>query len=222
MHLRQIIGSLAVGLGCGYLALKSGYTNIGIGAAIILAYLITSWTLASYHRTHYWLSRGSKGVFTKRCPNCDRSRHRMPGDWILNCLQCGWKPGLPVLRWFVKSLPAIQFRRSVSLSEAFLAGVALTILVYSRPESVGALDFRSPSLTPTVPNIPSFNQILAIGTALLILFAIILWAKRPQRYFCKNCGQDLGRGDPPETCPKCESNRFTTEDPGVGMKVRME
>jgi hypothetical protein len=37
-------------------------------------------------------------------------------------------------------------------------------------------------------------------------------------YYCSNCGQYLGISR--KTCDRCGSNRWTTEDPGVGIKIR--
>jgi Zn finger protein HypA/HybF involved in hydrogenase expression len=60
------------------------------------------------------------------------------------------------------------------------------------------------------------------GVIVLAVLVVILWDALPKKHYCKNCGQDLGKGDPPETCPKCGSNRFTREDPGVGKAVKIK
>lgn len=222
MYTRQVIGSLAVSLGVGYLSLSFGYTGIVTIAAIALSYLVVRWSLASYYRIRYWLSRETQGVYSEYCPNCEGTRYRVSGDWILTCKKCGWRPGYIGLRWITRSEPAIQFRRSVSRIGAFVAGVAITVLLSSQPQATSTPSFGSPSVSAVIPNFPNNEQVALFGVLVLSLAFAILWALRPRQYYCKNCGQDLGRGDPPEKCPKCGSNRFTTEDPGVGKKVRLE
>lgn len=222
MYARQVIGSLALSLGVGYLSLVGGYPGIAAVAAIALSYLVVRWTWASYHRTRYWLFRGTKGVYSEYCPNCERDRYRLSGDWILACHKCGWKPGVPVLRWVARSVPAIQFRRSATRIGAFVAGIAITVLLFSRSQAAGSPSFHLPSVSSVTSVLPSIEQVLLLGVLVLSLAVAILWALRPRQHYCKNCGQDLGRGDPPERCPKCGSNRFTNEDPGVGEKVRVE
>lgn len=188
----------------------------------ILAFFLIRWLWATFHRTRYWLSRGTKGIHSEYCPNCQRNRYRTSGDWILKCHKCGWVSGLSVLRWGYRSVPAIQFKRSVSKFGAFAVGFGTAILFNSPPTSMSAwsVQFPSPSLGPI--NLPSVEQFVLALIIILILGAAILWAMRPRQYFCQNCGQDLGRGNPPEHCPKCGSNRFTNEDPGVGEKVRVQ
>lgn len=220
MYTRQVIGSLVVSLGFGYLSLISGYNGIAVMAVVVLSYLVIRWVWATLHRTRYWLSRGTEGIYTEYCPNCEQDRYRVSGDWILTCHKCGWKPGLPVLRWIVRSVPAVQFRRSVSRTGAFAAGASLSVLLTTQPR--GASSFGLPTVSPSNPNLPSVEQVALLGVIVLAFIAAILWAMWPRQYYCANCGQDLGRGDPPESCPKCGSNRFTNEDPGVGKKLRID
>jgi len=48
----------------------------------------------------------------------------------------------------------------------------------------------------------------------LVLFGVIKVGMivSPLKYYCMNCGQYLGN-DEPNKCPRCGSNRFTTQDP---------
>lgn len=222
MYTVQHIGSLVGSLGVGYLCFASGYNGIAVIAAAVLTYFIVRWSWASYHRTRYWLSRGTKGVHTEYCPNCERDRHRTSGDWILKCHECGWKPGIPVLRWAVRSVPVIQFRRSISRVGAFAAGVSITTMLFSQTKSTAPTFPLFPPSSPAVPNLPSYQQVALFGVVILLMVGAILWMMRPRQYYCRNCGQDLGRDEQPDMCPKCGSNRFTEEDPGVGEKVRVE
>lgn len=222
MYTKQVVGSLAVSLGIGYLSFASGSTGIAVIAAVALSYFIIRWIWATYHRTRYWLSRGTEGIYSENCPDCERSRYRVSGDWILKCHKCGWKPGVPVLRWIARSVPAIQFQRSVSGTGAFVAGASIATLLFSRPQTTGDPSLRPTTISVATPNLPGFEQLALFGILVLLLIGAILWAMRPRQYYCRNCGQDLGRGDPPDKCPKCGSNRFTNDDPGVGEKVRVE
>lgn len=222
MYTRQVIGSLVVSLGVGAVVFTSGYAALAVLAAVSLTYLVLRWGWATYQRTRYWLSRGTDGVYTEYCPNCNRSRYRISGDWILECRQCGWKPGRPGVRWLTRSVPAIQLRRSMSRMGAFAAGVSITILLAARPTGGGSPTLNFPVVSVDVPSLPSGEQLAIFGVLVVALIIAILWALRPRQYYCRGCGQDLGRGDPPERCPKCGSNRFTHEDPGVGKKLRIE
>jgi len=42
------------------------------------------------------------------------------------------------------------------------------------------------------------------------------------RWYCAMCGQVQGRLVKPKQCERCESNRFTKRDPGVGDAVRVK
>jgi len=222
MYVRQVLASLLVGGILGYAALISGFIITSAVAAAVLSYLGVRWVWATIARTRYWLSRGTEGVYQESCPNCQRQRYRVSGDWILTCHKCGWKPGWPVIRWVTRSVPGVQFRRSLSQPGAFVAGVSITVLLYAPSQSTGSSSPSLPSISWGGGNLPSVEQVAIFGIAILLLIVMILWALRPRQYYCKNCGQDLGRGDPLDHCPKCGSNRFTNEDPGVGEKVRVE
>jgi Zn finger protein HypA/HybF involved in hydrogenase expression len=220
MYIRQVLGALVGGLGAGYLGHAAGYSTVGVAAAVVVTYCLIRWAWATIQRTRYWIGRSSRDIHTEYCPNCNRDRYRLSGDWILQCRQCGWKSGPPVLRWLLYSVPAHQFQRSVSRLGAFAVGISTTVLIYAQPSSSapGTVDVPAVSLSA----LPSAREVgLGILLGLTILLAI-LWVLRPRRYYCRNCGQDLGRGDPPAECPKCQSNRITTEDPGVGKKMRIE
>lgn len=103
-----------------------------------------------------------------------------------------------------------------------VAGGSVTIPLISGPAGVSRSPLETPTLALQVPNLPSSEEFAIFGLLLLGLIIAILWALRPRQYYCRNRGQDLGRGDPPDRCPKCNSNRFTHEDPGVGEKLRIE
>lgn len=45
---------------------------------------------SDYHKT-----TRNKGT----CPNCQAYVRRLEGDRFLTCHRCGWKVGLPILRW---------------------------------------------------------------------------------------------------------------------------
>lgn len=217
MHTKQILLSALAALGITAVALFSGLMIYPAIAVLGLSFLLAQWSLATVGRTRYWLDRGTRGVYSARCPNCNSDRYRLSGDWILTCQSCGWKPGLPFIRWFTRSVPAIQFRRSIDPLGAFVVGVLLTFLIFTWPTTV-----PPPRLTFQFPTVPNSNQVvLALAVPIVIAFLVFL-ALQPRDTYCRNCGQYLGKGQPEGDCPKCGSNRFTHEDPGVGIKIRTD
>jgi len=85
------------------------------------------WFLAWVYRTRFWVRRGGRGHRVE-CPNCHARRHRIGGDWLLQCKRCGWKAGLPVLRWFTRSVPARQLRRTVVGPKLVLVVIAVAVI----------------------------------------------------------------------------------------------
>lgn len=213
MRTKQVLLSLTLGLVVVFFLLTSGW--VVAVAAGLLTTLGTRWGLATYHRTRYWLGRGSKGFHTERCPNCNRDRHRLGGDWMLRCRKCGWAPGYPLVRWLLYSVPAVQFRRSVSSSGAFAAGAAAAAL------ATGSTSTSAAAPTVLAPGLPGASDVVLVVSAVLVVAGAVAWLLRPRRRYCASCGQDLGRRDVPNTCPRCGSNRFTTDDPGAGLNINI-
>ncbi|MFC7133752.1 MULTISPECIES: CAP domain-containing protein [Salinibaculum] len=115
MYWKQILTALTLGAVSGYLAFLSYLSivvSIGVG---ILAFITTRILIATFFRTKYWLNRGAKRYESQSCPSCGNYIYRQSGDWILECHECGWKAGIPAIRWATESVPATQLRRSVSL-----------------------------------------------------------------------------------------------------------
>ncbi|WP_233263396.1 CAP domain-containing protein [Halorhabdus sp. CUG00001] len=105
--------------------------SIGTGFAIgVVVYICVRWVIAWVYRIRYWLNRGTQGIYYERCPNCDAQRYRKQGKWILKCHTCGWKPGWPGFRWITRSVPSIQFRRTV-IGPKLLVVVVAAVLVVS-------------------------------------------------------------------------------------------
>ena len=222
MYTRQVLGSLVVAGVVGYVSLVSGTQIVAVLSIAVVSFFAVRWTWATVGRTQYWVSRGTKGVYHEHCPDCRSRRYRTSGDWILTCHKCGWKPGLPIVRWVTRSVPGIQFRRSVTRTEAFVAGVFSTVLLLRPPHSLALprVGVQSPEFG--LPAFPSGQEVLLSLVVLFMVVVAVLLALRPRKTYCANCGQYLGRGEPDENCGKCGSNRFTHEDPGVGEKMRIE
>ena len=222
MYIRQVLGSILFGGAAGIVSLAAGVHTTGALAIGALSYLALRWTWATVGRVQYWVPRGTSGVYKTYCPGCHSRRHRVGGDWILTCHRCGWQPSRPVVRWLIHSVPAIQFRRSVSTAEAFIAGVGGSVLVFRPPTSVQQDVTVSPAV-PSLPPLPGAENILLGLVAIVVGVVAVLWATRPRDTFCANCGQYLGKGGSEnDACPKCGSNRTTHEDPGVGKKVKVK
>ena len=67
-----------------------------------------------------------------------------------------------------------------------------------------------------------FGIVKAIALALLVAWIVQFFLPRDDyyytEYFCADCGQFLGYS--PMECDRCGCNRYTSEDPGVGMTIK--
>jgi len=115
MRWRQTLFAAALAIGAVVAAL------LRLEASLLVATLIGSAVyvgvracISTLFRTRYWIARGTKGAYTRRCPDCGQRIYRKRGDWIMHCYRCGWTAGLPGLRWCTHSVPARQLRRSLS------------------------------------------------------------------------------------------------------------
>lgn len=61
-----------------------------------------------------------------------------------------------------------------------------------------------------------YMQIIGV----LIVIAIIYYYSRPKISYCADCGNILGRGEPSGPCSRCQCNRWTRRDPGVGLTYK--
>lgn len=124
MHTRQAVVSFIIGVvtACGVYLLE--WPLVAVFSTSVLGYVVTRILLATYGRTQYWLHRGTRRLYSRSCPKCGQYIYRMRGDWLLTCHRCGWRAGLPVVRWLTQSVPARQFRRSVSLKRLLIVGIA--------------------------------------------------------------------------------------------------
>lgn len=218
MYVRQVLGSVVVGVLAFAAATRIGMGTVSAVGVLVVGAIGTRWVWATIGRTRYWLQRGTQNIYYEHCPNCRSRRYRVTGDWLLQCHKCGWKTGRPIFRWFTSSVPAIQFRRSVTPLPAFIVGLVLG-LMFSRPSFESQPEISAPTFS--VPAMPPVRELL-IGVFVAIGVIILIFMIPNRRVYCANCGQDLGREDVPDRCPKCGSNRFTHVDPGVGEKVRVE
>jgi len=117
---------------------------LGLGLIVYVALRVI---VAFAFRIKYWYHRGTRRIYTTQCGKCQQRIYRMGGDWILKCHRCGWKPGLPVLRWFTQSVPAIQFRRSLTRTRGILLVGAVVLLLAPAVTfpAGGAVDASSPA-----------------------------------------------------------------------------
>lgn len=119
---------IGLSLGAGFYLATIGSPRLAI-PVFLLGYVGTRIFFATLFRTEYWLRRGSARFNRKRCPNCNRQRHRLSGDWYLECRRCGWKVGLPVIRWLVHSVPSVQLRRSFGPVRIAVIAIAIVLIV---------------------------------------------------------------------------------------------
>jgi uncharacterized protein YkwD len=128
MYWGQVGAALLVAVGAALVALLAGFSAVVATAVGVLVYALVRSTLAWVFRVRHWLARGTRDVHYRECPNCRARRHRLRGDWILTCRACGWRPGLPLLRWVTRSVPARQFRATVVGPHLVAAVFALAVL----------------------------------------------------------------------------------------------
>lgn len=126
------IASMFAGLGM-VTAFWRGLPPIRSAALSVPVYFACLWLFATVGRTRYWLARGSGRSTGRSCPGCGRWIRRLSGDWYLECKRCGWKPGLPIVRWLTHSVPSRQFRRSVSPQSVVVSGIAIVVVVSGVP-----------------------------------------------------------------------------------------
>lgn len=101
--------------------------TVALGSGVLI-FVILHWVFAWVGRIQHWYRRGTQGVYSRSCPECGQYVYRMGGDWILECKQCGWQPGVPGLRWLTTSVPAIQLRRTVSTPSVVLLIIAVGLI----------------------------------------------------------------------------------------------
>lgn len=128
------LGLVAVGVVsssvAGYAALAIGYSQKAAAAAAGVAFLFgwfVAWVLAV--RSH---RRRDEGILPNSCPDCGQYIGTS-GAWMTAC-SCGWKPGMPVIRWFTHSGPALRLRgilRSPKIVGSILVLSALFLIFVS-------------------------------------------------------------------------------------------
>jgi uncharacterized protein YkwD/ribosomal protein L37AE/L43A len=128
MYWGQVATALAVGVGVAYGLASIGRPPIVLLAGAVITYSVVRWLIAWVYRIRYWHARGTNNEHRQECPHCHAQRHRIGGDWILQCKKCGWKAGLPILRWFTQSVPARQLRRTVAGPKLVIVVIAVALI----------------------------------------------------------------------------------------------
>jgi uncharacterized protein YkwD len=148
MHWRQVALAVCAAVFLSFYLNRYGYSPTQSIAAGVLVYFAVRWFIAWMFRVQYWYRRGTRGIYTQSCANCGRYIHRKGDDWIITCHRCGWKAGLPITRWFTKSVPSIQLRRTVDGPQLVVVFIAAAVVVAGVPASLqdggGSID-SSPS-----------------------------------------------------------------------------
>ncbi|WP_415381485.1 CAP domain-containing protein [Halosimplex sp. TS25] len=128
MYWGQVVVALMLAASGAYTAYVRGWHAIEAALFGVVFYFLIRWFIAWAYRIRYWYHRGTRGVYTEYCTNCNQRRHRLSGDWILTCRRCGWKPGWYGIRWLTKSLPAQQLRRTVVGPQLLVAVAVIGVL----------------------------------------------------------------------------------------------
>ncbi len=129
-HWWSLLAAITASLGVYLLVVDASAGPVVPILAVLVTVVVVRWAVL-------WLGRvvehrGRDGRHRHRCPRCDRDRRRQAGSLLATCPRCGWRPGPPVVRWLVHSVPAVQLRRTVSgpglvvavVGAALLAGIA--------------------------------------------------------------------------------------------------
>lgn len=128
MYWGQAAVALAAAIGIIAALLGRGRHGLVALATGVVAYVCVRWTFAWGFRVRYWYRRGTRGVYSTSCPNCEQYIYRRKQDWILRCGRCEWTAGWPVVRWVTQSVPARQLRRTV-LGPSLLVVVLATAVI---------------------------------------------------------------------------------------------
>lgn len=141
MYWGQVAAGVAAAIGTGYWVQSLGRpVSVAIAAAVV-AYSVVRWLLAWAYRTRFWVRQSGRGHRVE-CPNCHARRHRIGGDWVLQCKKCGWKAGWPIVRWVTRSVPARQLRRTIVGPKLVVVVLAVAVIATG---GVGALSVPSDS-----------------------------------------------------------------------------
>lgn len=140
----QILAALINALVIAYVTLSAGY-SLGTAVVIcILVYISSRWMIAWLFRIRHW--HHTDGSDSQSCPSCDQYIYRKSGDWILTCHRCGWRPGIPVVRWVVYSLPIQQLRRTIVGVQLIVVLLLVTVLLTGTPAQITAENISNFSL----------------------------------------------------------------------------
>ena len=127
MRTRQVVFAVTAAIaGTIFTVVLGGYLPRYVLVAPII-YLISRWGFAAVGRIKYYLRK--TGQSGHSCGGCGQYVSRRRSDWILTCYRCGWKEGLPLLRWATSSVPAKQIRRTVSLRGLLLISLCLLLIL---------------------------------------------------------------------------------------------
>ena len=157
MYWGQIALSLVAALAGETYLHDQGYRSAVAVLAGIIIYIAVRWGIAWTFRTKFWYRHGGNRNNGDSCPNCGQYIYRFERDWILRCGRCGWTAGWPVLRWFTKSVPSQQLRRTAAGPRLLLVVLAVSGLFAPAAVS-GAVSDATDRVTPLVDSIESANE----------------------------------------------------------------
>lgn len=206
----QVAVGLLAAIATGVIA-RSASVTIAVSVATLTFFSVV-WIWATVGRVRYWRPRGGRN--SEQCPNCKAQRHRLGGDWILECKKCGWRAGWPFLRHITHGVIGAQAQRTVSARGAFLVGAA-TALILTGGSTISDGNLVPESLATGTNILSALEQIGLAVIGLLLMLLVIYLITRPSNKWCEDCGFDVGT-DPPDQCPNCGFNVFTEDKPPAG------
>lgn len=135
MYVRQVLAAITVGISSGVLSWHIGYQPTMSVLVGLIGYISTRWLVAWIARIRYWYNRGVRHR-SRTCPDCGQYIYRQSGDWLLECKQCGWRAGLPVVRWLTRSVPSRQLRRTLYSPHLFVVLLVGVVVAAGGPVAV--------------------------------------------------------------------------------------
>lgn len=130
MRTDQMVVSLAFALVIvGYLLFIESY-SLRYALLSPVIYVISIWIFAAVGRTRHYLKK--RGRCGQTCPDCGGYIKRQREDHILTCYRCGWKQGIPLIRWATNSVASEQVRRTVSLQGGLVIIICM-FMIWASP-----------------------------------------------------------------------------------------
>lgn len=124
----QIVVATAAAGGTSAIAFQQDYSWLIALVGGVVAFVLLRWLLIWQGRVRHYFRHGNHQD-RAYCPNCQTSRHRLAGDWVVTCKRCGWTAGWPGVRMLTRSVAMNQLRRTVPVSVLLIMLVGIGVVL---------------------------------------------------------------------------------------------